>query len=176
MWISLDLDGIELQLRITDYRKSTNQWDEKWCKVDLSLRSDEWLNYQIKGQEILLACEVEELRHALHELLTDQIEQECAVAFIEPDLAFNLSPKQDVRSNPRVLYVKPGHEITDIGMDLEVSFWHDGLTANRLTIAFDRLDIERLLCYLRLITKEITLDDDNVQQLIASKVIYESLS
>ena len=176
MWFCLDLDGIELQLRITNYQKSAGRWDEEWCRVDLSLRSDEWLNYQIKGQEILLACEIEELCCALHQLLTDQIEQECAVEFIEPDLTFNLSPKEDVRSNPRVVYVAPGHEITDIGMDLEVAFWHDGLTANRLTIAFGRLGIEQLLCYLRLITKEITFDDDNVQQLVANKVIYESPS
>lgn len=176
MWICLNLDGIELQLRITGYQKSTERWDEEWCRADLSLRSDEWLNYQIKGQEILLACEVERLCHALKDLLTDRIAQECLVGFIEPDLAFNLSPKQDIRSNLNVVYVKPGHEITDISMNLEVAFWHDGLTANRLMIAFGRAEIEQLLCYLHLVINEITLDDDDVQHLIASKVICESLS
>lgn len=171
MWFCLNLDGIELKFRITGYQKSTDQWDAKWCEVDLALRSDEWLNYQIKGQEILLSCEVEQLCRAFEALLNDQITQECAFGCAEPDLTFRLSPKQDARDNPNVLYVKSGLNIADIGMNLDVAFWHDGLTANRLRLAFDRTDIEQLLCYLRLITNEITPDDNSVRQLLESKVI-----
>lgn len=173
MWICLDLDGIVLELRISEYKKSTTQWDEEWCKVDLFLRSDEWLNYKIKGQEILLACEVEMLCQALKDLLTDKITQEKKFEWIEPDLSFTLFPKQDIRD--QFIYTKPGYEIADIGMDLEIAFWHEGLTGNRLTIPFIRSDIEQLLCYLQLIMNEIPPDDVHVKQLMASKTICESL-
>ena len=59
---------------------------------------------------------------------------------MEPDFNFVLTPKQDVRLNPKVLYVRPGCEIVDIDMEWKISFWHDGLTANYLSVTL----IERI--------------------------------
>ena len=41
---------------------------------------------------------------------------------IEPDFIFELTPKEDLRSNPRFVYIRPGCEIADI--DLEWKVFH----------------------------------------------------
>ena len=42
--------------------------------VDLTLRSREWLNYQIVQGETLLALEVEQLRDKIQALLDDELD------------------------------------------------------------------------------------------------------
>lgn len=171
MWLHLDLDGVELHFCVTRYRRSSpEKWDQQWCTVDLTLRSDNWLCYQISS-EILLASEVEEMRDRISDLLEDKIQAVEEIEFIEPDLTFVLSPKKDLREDPKYTYIAPGHEIADIDADLHIHFWNGGLTANYLSLSFDRNDLECLLTYLQCITHEISKDDKAVQELIASDTI-----
>lgn len=175
MWIKLDLEGIDFHFRISKYRKSTkeNGFDE-WCEVDLTLQAREWLNYQIVSDETLLAVEVEEIRDRIDNLLNGSLEKPEKIECIEPDLEFHLHPKEDIRNNPDVVYVKPGYEIADIDMDLIVSFWdRDGaLSANRLLLSFGREDLEKLLCYLQYVTGVINKEDVMVKELIAEGCVY----
>ena len=73
------------------------------------------------------------------------------MGFVEPDLTFIINPKVDI--------------------DLQIHFWDEGLTANYLSLCFDRNNLECLLVYLRYITKEIQTDDEMLQKLIADNVI-----
>lgn len=58
--------------RISQYKKSVQEiWDEQWCKVDLTLHSGNWLDYEITS-DILLSYEVEELRNKLSALLSNK--------------------------------------------------------------------------------------------------------
>lgn len=68
------------------------------------------------------------------EALAEPTELECT----EPDFCFQFEPEEDIRQNPRVLYVKPGNEWADILMRWRVYFWHDGLTDNHLSVTLDR--------------------------------------
>lgn len=171
MWLYLDLAGIEFHFSVNNYRKSTlDNWDVEWCNVDVTIHSGNWLNYQISS-EILLACEVEEIRDKISDLLEDRIQEQVEIEFIEPDLSLLLNPKEDIRDNPRVLYVALGHEIVDIDAELHIHFWNDGLTANYLSLCFGRDELECLLFYLRYITNEIQNDDEMLQKLIADDVI-----
>ena len=171
MWLHLDLDGIETHFRITRYRKGIHEKrDEQWCTVDLTLRSDNWLCYQISS-EILLACEVEEMRNRISDLLEDKIQAVEEMEFIEPDLTFVLSPKRDLCEDPKYTYVAPGHEIVDIDADLHIHFWNGGLTANYLSLCFERNDLECLMTYLQCVTHEISKNDIAVQELIKKDII-----
>lgn len=69
---------------------------------------------------------------------------------------------------------RPGHEILDVHMDFSVTFWdREGcLSSNRLLMEFDRDDLEKLLCYLNLVTKAVSKDDDTVKKAIAEGYIY----
>lgn len=171
MWLHLDLDGIEMHFRITGYRKSIpERWDDQWCQVDLSLYSHNWLNYQISSS-ILLSCEVEEIRNKVSDLLEDKIQTEEELEFIEPDLTFILTPKKDLRKDPRYTYVAPGYEIVDVDAVLHVHLWNSGLTANYLSLCFNRNDLERLVTYLRYVTLEISKDAKVIQELVQKDVI-----
>lgn len=171
MWLHLDLDGVELHLRIEGYRKSNSEkWDSQWCTVYITLQSDDWLNYQLSS-DILLACEVEALCNRISDLIEDKIQTVEKMEFIEPDLTFVLRPKKDLRKDPKYVYVAPGHEIVDIFADLHIHFWNGGLTANYLSLCFDRNDLQCLLTYLQCITHEISKDSKAVQELISKDII-----
>jgi hypothetical protein len=172
VWLKLDLDGIDFHFRIKNYRQSTENWDDEWSKEDLTLQSSNWLDYHIDNDELLLMCEVEELRDDIKSLLFDENKKIYSLECIEPDLTFTFYPKIDLREESNYIYVQRGCEIVDVFMELKVAFWNDGLTANRLLLNFDRSDLEKLLCYLELITGKISIQDKQVQKLIEQGSIY----
>lgn len=173
MWLKLDLDGITFNFRISEYKKSTKEWDAGWSREDLILQSQGWLYYKISNEELLLMCEVEELHTKIEALLTDEINLLEKMECIEPDFTFVFYPKFDERNDPRYIYVAPGKEIVDISMELSIAFWNNGLTSNRLVMSFDRLDLEKLLCYLKLVIGKISKSDDAVQKLRNEGIICD---
>lgn len=58
-------------------------------------------------------------------------------------------------------------------MELVISLWHDGLTANSLVLGLCRNDIEKLACYLKYITGLADKNDAAVQKMIAAGEMYE---
>lgn len=153
MTLKLDLDGIQVQLRITGYRPSSEgDWTGEWCKTDFSFRSAPWLDYHQEGDEVFLCREVEELFDQLSLLLTDQLTEETELTLMEPDFTFQLHPKRDLRQDPCVTYIAPTADpIVDISADWTVSFWHEGLTGNYLSVALGREEISYLRNYLGLV-------------------------
>ena len=173
MWLKLNLDGIVLSLRIRQYQKVEDvNWDLTWCKTDFSFISEPWLNYSKENDEMLLAREVDDLAEVLEKLLTDQLSAPTEFACIEPDFVFELHPKEDLRKDPRYLYIRPGSEIADIDMEWKVFFWDGGLTGNYLSVALARPDIECLLTYLKVVTGQLSEKDAEVQTLIAKGILY----
>ena len=171
MWFHLDLDGIEFHFRISQYKKSIQEiCDEQWCKIDLTLQSGNWLNYEISS-DILLSCEVEALRNKLLELLSNKIHSQEELEFIEPDLSFILHPQEDLTLSPKYSYVAPDHEIADIDADIRIRLWNGGLTANYISLCLDREDIEALCYYLDLVTKQIKLDHPNIKKMLDNDII-----
>lgn len=154
MWLKLDLDGIIVELQIQQYTKQDARTSDEygyWCKVGFLFSSHPWLNYSKENDELFLSYEVDDLANALDDLLDDRLSESQELTLIEPDFCFELIPKQDLRNNSRILYIQPGYEIADISMEWRVSFWHDGLTANYLTVTLDRTDIRNLRDYLFLV-------------------------
>ena len=175
LWLRLDIGGIDLHFRISHYRKSTEEkWDTQWCEIDLTLQASNWLNYHISSSEIMLSLEVESLRDGIKALLNDELSEVDTHECIEPDFQFVLYPKQDVRNNPGVLYVKPGFEIADVDMEFVVTFWdRDGaLSSNRLVLSFGRRELERLLLYLQLVTGLISENDEMITNMISEGSLY----
>lgn len=168
--LRLDLDSIVMSMRINDYNKYYNDGDD-WLKVDFNLESYKWLNYQISS-EIIEYCEIEQLIDDLSDLLDGKMKNESYIELTEPDLAFILKPQFDVRENKNVLYVREGFELIDISMTMEVHFWGGGvLTANYMSLDFDRDDIEYLLHYLKLISGIENVNDTVIAKLIEDEII-----
>ena len=159
MWIKLNLDGIDFHFRISQYEKSTQErWDVQWCSVDLTLQCTNCLDYKISS-EILLSCEVEDIRDNINRLLHNEIQDISELDFIEPDLTFVLIPKKDT-----------GHEILNVAANMHIHLWDDGLTENYISVCFDRDNLKRLLTYLQFITGEISKNSDAVQELVSNDV------
>lgn len=172
MWLKLDLSGINLSMQIKNYRKTSEEdWLSVWCKTDFSFVADKWLNYCEDDSEVFLAREIEDLAKSLDDLLNDRLTAPTEFNCIEPDFNFILNPKKDLRLDPKVLYVRPGCEIVDIDMEWKISFWHDGLTANYLSVTLNRTDIESLLLYLRLVMGEVRESSPEIKALISKGVI-----
>lgn len=175
MWLKLDLDGILLSLRIRGYRRvPDSDWDSTWCKADFSFTSPPWLDYRQTDSEVFLAREVEDLRDALESLLTGRITVPTEFICMEPDFRLLLQPREDLRNDPKVIYINPGHEMVDIGIEWQVYFWHQGLTGNYLTVTLGREEITALYCYLCLISGMLSPDDPGVRALIQANIISPS--
>lgn len=173
MWLKLNLDGIILSMQIRNYVKvAEDDFDSTWCKTDFSFVSLPWLNYCQENDEVFLAREIDELTDTLKALLHNQMTETAEVNCIEPDFNFVLHPQKDLRLDPKVISVRPGCEISDVNMEWKISFWHDGLTANYLSVSLRRSDIEHLLVYLQFVTGELKEEDAEIQQRIREGIFY----
>lgn len=175
MWLRMDLDGITVELQIQQYSKQNARTGDEydyWCKVSFSFFSEPWLNYKKENEEVFLSCEVDDLAQALDDLLNDRLSKPAEVEHIEPDFCFELSPKEDLRNNSRILYIKPGQEIADISMEWKVFFWHDGLTANHLTVTLDRENIINLKNYLFWVTGKYNETTPEIIEMKKSGILY----
>lgn len=92
----------------------------------LVLHADDWLDYRIVSDGIMLAVEIEVVRDSIGELLSDRLKQSLEYECTEPDLEFLFHPKG----------------IVDVDMELVVSFWGNGvMSANRMLLSFDWSDL-----------------------------------
>ena len=144
MSLSFNVDGINIYLKINNYKPSDkDHWDSLWCNCDFMFTSDNWLNYHKENDEILLCSEIEELESTLTMLLNSEINEDREISFIEPDFVFNISPIKNIQNL-----------VLDIMTEWKVYFWHDGLTANYLSITLNRDEIQNLRDYLSYIIKK----------------------
>lgn len=151
MWLRLDLDGVEMYLRIQGVRESASLYDDAWCRVSLHLQSP-WLNYHLNEHELLCSEEVKRLSKTIEDAFSKRLTKNEKLGFIEPDLCFIFS-----------CFDIEGKLSWPPMADLHISFWDDGLTANYLSLCFDVADLDALWQYLRLVTGEADLSDPRVR-------------
>ena len=150
MWLRLDLDGVEMYLRIQGFRESASPDDDAWCRVSLHLQSS-WLHYDL-DEHILCSEEVKWLFETIEGALSKRLTKNEELEFIEPNIRFIFSCLDD-----------KGKPFRWPMADLRVSFWNHGLTANYLSLCFDEADLDALWQYLRLVTGEADLSDPRVR-------------
>ena len=151
MWLRLDLDGVEMYLRIQGVRESTSLYDDAWCRVSLHLQSP-WLNYHLNEQELLCSEEVKRLSKTIEDAFSKRLTKNEELEFIEPNIRFIFS------------CLDAEGELTRPPMaDLQVFFWNGYPTDNYLSLRFDKADLDALWQYLRLVTGEADLSDPRVR-------------
>lgn len=171
MFLNLNLEEIKFSLRISEYRKSVPEiWDEQWCKVDLKLQSDDWLNYEISSN-ILLACEIEDLENNLNNLINNNIQASVELEFIEPNLSVILNPEKSLNGNSGFNYVKSDSEVLDMNAEFRIHICKDGITSNYISLLLDKTDINNLYYYLSLIMGNSDINDLTIKKLIENSII-----
>lgn len=158
MWLKLDLDGINFQMKIRGYSLATKEtsWDEQWCTVEYAFMGH-GINYICDGDDILLVCEIEEIVSYLDDLLHDKIKEVYTIECIEPDFKFMLIPKTDM---------------SNIRMELKPYFFNGYLTNNYLSLSFDRQNILCFRYYLLYVMKKLKEDDLIIQDMLKEGVLY----
>ncbi len=134
----LDIEGIELQLKINQFREDLpgKPEYENWCYMDITVMRNGVSIYHDRKNTTLLTCdEVKEIRNTIAGILDGSITQDKQLSFIEPDIEFEF-----VFDDGKFSWA-----------DMILSYWETGgvLTANRLVLCLGRDKLERLLCYLQ---------------------------
>lgn len=176
MWFKIDLSGIVLELQIRGYSSLRNE-DEyvRWCRTDFSFSSKSWLSYRKTDDEVMDCGEIEGLAFRIDKLLKDELDSVTKMSCIEPDFLFIFQPKRDIRNDPNVAYVAPGHEIEDIHMEWRIAFWDDGLTENYLSVRLYRQDLELFKAYLYLVMGKNDMSSPEIINMINCGMLYGSL-
>lgn len=136
----LDLNGIEMQLRINQFREDFpgESEYENWCLMDFAvLRNGVDIYHKHKNKPLLTCDEVKELRDTIASIADGSLTQNKRLSFIEPDIELEV-----VFHDGEFSYA-----------DMILSYWEtEGcgcLTGNRLVLCLDMCELERVLCYLQ---------------------------
>ena len=141
--MKLEFENTKLEFYLKNYKSdySVEQSDDNWCNVSIKIEN-KYLNYNEYG-ELLECCEVDNIYNNIGELLADELKSITKIEFIEPNIEFILYPKHDLREDENITFVKEGHEIVDISMDMKINLFIDGyLTSQSYSIGFTRNEIK----------------------------------
>lgn len=159
MWFKLNNQDFLFHLKIDKYIPNKDLYDAPWCKVSLHCNLADIINYNFINRELLLTTEVDTIKNDLENLLTGKLKKDDYYCSIDNDLEFNYYPNK---------------ESSKINMELKI-FLMDSeqvITTNYICLDFDRTEIELLYNYFLLITNEISIEDENIQSMIETGVLY----
>jgi len=150
--LNLSSGETEVYFKITGLGNGIESRDEKWfcwCLLNIYIKN-RYFCYDKTDDEVLTLGEVEYLRVTLNNLLNDRIIEKTSIRFIEPDLEFVLFPKYNLRESKDNIWVKEGMEIIDISVYfiIHLSDMKDGYNGQLFSLPFERIEIEKLKCYL----------------------------
>lgn len=173
MRLKLDLEGVDFELRISGYKKP-KEGIEEWCKTEISIYDGAWFNYHsdnttMDSGEVLWLC------GAIGDFLDSKIKKTVVEEFLEPDLAFLFVPETEEREphgDIDNLLNAIDYWLTEPHVRLAITFWNGAPTTNHVFLTFFREELERLHCYLKYVTKQITDDDADVIKYMNEGTLY----
>ncbi len=141
--LNLDIDGMELQLKINRFRKDLSGESEydNCCFMDFAVkRNGVNIYHSYKNMPWLTCDEVEEIRDTIAGIVNGSITQDKQLSFIELDIKFEF-----VFNDNKFSYA-----------DIYLNYWEtekrSTLTGNQIILCLDMYHLERILCYLQLKT------------------------
>lgn len=138
--LHLDINGLELQLRINQFRENLSGESEydNCCFMDFTvIRNGVNIYHNYKNLPWLTCDEVKEIRDTISSVMEGSITQNKRISFIEPDIEFEF-----VFNDGEFSYV-----------DMILGYWEtEGrgcFTGNRLVLCLGINEIEHMLSYLQ---------------------------
>lgn len=146
--IRMNIDGTNFIFGISNYTNEMLE-DENWAEVRLEIHN-RYFNYA-KCEELLTCVEIKNLLDKMEMLLSDKIKEITELVFYEPDLEFYFYPKLNLWKTGKYTYIKKGHEIQDVYLELKVHLTNnEGVyVEQKYSIIFSREEIEKLVSYLK---------------------------
>ena len=167
----MDVNGLELQLKINQFREDMpgeSEYDN-WCYIDFAvMRNGVNIYHNCKNMPWLTCDEVKEIRDTIASVRDGSIRQNKRLTFIEPDIEFEF-----IFNDGKFSCV-----------DMILGYWEtEGrgcFTGNRLVLCLGIYEIEHILCYLQFKTQENYDKDlhkkhfsEGVKKTVSDKVTFK---
>lgn len=167
MWLKLNIEGFIVYFQIKGYKPSRSGYsDDLWCDIKLTVEYGNDFKIHRSGG-LLYSDEIEHLLMKLQDLLANRIQNAEEIDFMEPDFVFVLDSQLNLLNdinerNNRGIFV-----------DFQVHFWNGILTENYLSLRLYKENIEYLLYYIKLVTRQLKKTDKDITDLIEKGVILD---
>ena len=149
--LELDLSGLKFYFSLSGYVKNGRELDE-WCNVTITL-SGRMLNYQRIRDNILESSEVENLIEWLEDKDTEHL------PFYEPYIEF---------------CYKIGPNSIEPSVYMRVNLYDGGATTdNWVEVSLCEEEVQYLITYLKLVTRQIKENDEQVQKMLVDNILVE---
>lgn len=171
MILKLNLDGLDFELAITGYEPCEETNDIE-CNVSFHLKyCNNIVDYKVTNKEILTATEINFLKDFLQLFLDDQMQIDTFYRSSHYDFEFLFYPERE----KEIIDDDIEDDTLDLTLELRTHLWDDNdvLTSTCITGFFDRTGTEYFYYYLRLITNELTTDDEKIKEMIDNKILIE---
>lgn len=149
MRLRLDLQGMRIDLEIKGYHNSnSNNKFDNWCQVSYSFVFPDCINYSKQDDEILLSCEVEDLKEMLDDFIDGKITEKITQGFIEPDFEFVFIPPRNKFETGECVCATTGFEMSPPVVEWKIQLWDGGLTDNYFSTTLTMEEIKAFRDYL----------------------------
>lgn len=152
MWISFNLDDMLFKLKIERLNNTNDYLD-----ISFEYQFKNIINYKKYNQKILLHNDIDIIKNKIKELLDNKLKNDDIYYCNEPDFNFEF--------------------IGGKWLTINTYLWNNDerigqITNNKISITLELNDIRQLYLYLKLITNEIDLNDNEIKKLINNNTIY----
>lgn len=151
--VRMNIDDTYFEFGIFDYVEGQDN-DDNWTDIKINVHNNNFKYF--RKSELMTSAEVERLLKMIEKLLNDELEEKEKIRFYEPDLEFILYPKINLWDTGKYAYIKEGHEIQDIYMELNINLTdRSGVyTGQKYVMIFDRKEVEKVVTYMKTIVNK----------------------
>lgn len=151
--IRMNIDDTYFEFGIFNYVEGQDN-DDNWTDIKINVHNNNFKYF--RKSELMTSAEIERLLKMIEKLLNDELEEKEGIGFYEPDLEFTLYPKINLWDTGNYAYIKEGHEIQDIYMELNINLTDrsGAYTGQKYVMIFDREEIEKIVIYMKTIVNK----------------------
>ncbi len=146
--IRMNIDDTYFEFGIFNYVEGQDN-DDNWTDIKINVHNNNFKYF--RRSELMTSAEIERLLKMIEKLLKDELEEKEEIGFYEPDLEFTLYPKINLWDTGNYAYIKEGHEIQDIYMELNINLTdrRGAYTGQKYVMIFDREEIKKITKYIK---------------------------
>ena len=178
MWLRLDADGMNIEIRIKHYEATNaDNWDSAWCCIDCNFQLDGYVNYFMRNDEALMCHEIDYLESKLDDFISGKLKKEFLIECIEPYFEFKFNPSRKITEKDslrNVLYYSSNHNMTDPFVEWRIIIWDTcGIpTSNYISTPLFMENMIALRDYLKLITGKLDKNSEEITKLANKGMLY----